>query len=516
VAATTTAGFTASSISKRYGQTLALDEVTVDLVPGEVTALVGHNGAGKSTLLRVLAGAESPDGGTLLFDGAPRQFSAPADALAAGVACVYQELRLVNQLTVAQNVFLGHETTRRGRLARSEMNRQTADLCREYGVVVPPTTRAGDLPVAQRQIVEVVAALNRRVRYLLLDEPTTALEAHQIEHLLTTVKRVARERRMGVLLVDHKLDEVFSVADRVIGLSNGRVVLSGPADAVSHRDVVQAIVGESASADGVAPEGPGAEPPVVTVQRRAEPREAIVLSAEHVATDRLKDVTLHAEAGEVLGLYGLVGSGRTRFLRTVYGAERLSAGSLTLCGSRYVPTSPGGAIRSGIAFLSEERKADGFIPAMSARENVPLPVLRRFSRLGRLQRRRIAEAARGALSEVAVRGDIDQPITRISGGNQQKVLFARAALQRPRLLLLDEPTKGVDIGAKAEIHALIRAMAVDRGVTVVLVSTEEEELIGLADTVCVFKNGSCDGTRYSRGSVTPADLRRLAWPSSAQ
>ena len=516
MAVTTTAGFTASSVSKRYGQTLALDEVTVSLVPGEVTALVGHNGAGKSTLLRVLAGAESPDSGTLLLDGEPRHFSAPADALSAGVACVYQELRLVNQLTVAQNVFLGHETTRRGRLVRSEMNRRTADLCREYGVDVPPTTRAGDLPVAQRQIVEVIAALNRRVRYLLLDEPTTALEAHQIEHLLSTVKRVSREREMGVLLVDHKLDEVFSVADRVIGLSNGRVVLSGSADTVSHHDVVQAIVGESASADGVAPEGPSTRLSATGVKQRAEPREAVALSAEHLATDRLKDVTLHAQAGEVLGLYGLVGSGRTRFLRTVYGLERLSAGSLTLCGARYVPTSPGYAIESGIAFLSEERKADGFIPGMSARENVPLPVLRRFSRAGQLQRRRIAEAARSALSSVAVRGDIDQPITRLSGGNQQKVLFARAALQNPRLLLLDEPTKGVDIGAKAEIHALIRAMAEDSGVTVVLVSTEEEELIGLADTVCVFKNGSCDGTRYSRGSVTPADLRRLAWPSSAE
>jgi ABC-type sugar transport system ATPase subunit len=218
----------------------------------------------------------------------------------------------------------------------------------------------------------------------------------------------------------------------------------------------------------------------------------------------------------VLGLYGLVGSGRSRFLRTVYGSERLSAGSLTLGGAPYVPASPGDAIRSGIAFLSEERKADGFIPAMSARENVPLPVLSRFSRAGQLQRRRIAEAARSALSEVAVRGDIDQPITRLSGGNQQKVLFARAVLQHPRLLLLDEPTKGVDIGAKAEIHSLIRSMAVDRGVTVVLVSTEEEELIGLADTVCVFRDGSCDGTRHARGSVTPADLRRLAWPSSAQ
>jgi len=498
-----TTGFTAGSISKRYGRTAALDDVTVTIAPGAVTALVGHNGAGKSTLLKVLAGAETPDQGTLLLDGVPQHFAAPSAALAAGVACVYQELRLVNQLTVAQNVFLGHETVRHGRLARPEMNRRTAQLCGEYGITASPTARAGDLSVAQRQMVEVIAALNRNARYLLLDEPTTALEAHQIDHLLATVRRISRERGMGVLFVDHKLDEVFAVADRIVVLANGRVVLSGATDEVGRADVVQAIVGESASASGIAPRRP------VVVGR-----DRIVLDASHVAGDRLTDVTLRVRAGEVLGLYGLVGSGRSRFLRTVYGTEPLSAGSLTLLGARYAPRGPADAIRSGIAFLPEERKADGFVPEMSARENVSLPVLHRFSRAGRLRRRRIADAAKAALTEVAVRGDTERPITRLSGGNQQKVLFARAALQHPKLLLLDEPTKGVDIGAKAEIHALIRTMAEDGGVAVIVVSTEEDELIGLTDAVCVFRNGSCDGTRSPRGSVTPADLRRLAWPSS--
>ena len=511
---TTTRSFTADSVSKRYGQTLALDKVTVTLVPGQVAALVGHNGAGKSTLLKLLAGVEAPDAGDLLLDGAARHFSAPAEALAAGVACVYQELRLVNQLTVAQNVFLGHEIRRRGRLARTEMNERTADLCREYGVAASPTARAGELPVAQRQMIEVIAALNREARYLLLDEPTTALEADQVDQLLETVRRISRERGMGVLLVDHKLDEVFSVADHIIGLSNGRIVLSGAADAVSRDDVVRAIVGESASAEAMGLDGASVRPIGVPASERGRPHEAIVLDAEHVAGGRLGDITLQVRAGEVLGLYGLVGSGRSRFLRTVYGAEHLTTGSLALLGTRYTPTNPARAIRSGIAFLSEERKADGFIPEMSARQNVQLPVLDRFSRAGALQRGRVAEAAKAALAEVGVRGDTTQPITRLSGGNQQKVLFARAALQRPRLLLLDEPTKGVDIGAKAEIHALIRAMADKSDVAVIVVSTEEEELIGLADAVCVFKNGSCDGTKYAQGTVTPEALRRLAWPSS--
>ncbi|MBK3564733.1 sugar ABC transporter ATP-binding protein [Streptomyces sp. MBT62] len=504
---TTTAEHLAvDSIGKRYGQTQALDGVTLKLVPGQVLALVGHNGAGKSTLLKMLAGAERPDEGAVLLDGVPQHFSTPADSLAAGIACVYQELRLVDQLTVAQNVFLGHETTRRGRLAQTEMNRRTAELCQEYGVTAAPTDRAGELSVAQRQMVEVVAALNRNARYLLLDEPTTALEAQQIDHLLATVKRISRERNMGILLVDHKLDEVFSVADHVIGLANGRVVLSGSAATVSRDDVVHAIVGES---------GTAADPPAHRTDRtdREGPEPDVVLDAVHVSTDRLKDVTLQVRAGEVLGLYGLVGSGRSRFLRTLYGAERPPLGALTLAGSPYRPKSPAGAIRSGIAFLSEERKADGFVPGMSARENVSLPVLHRFSRAGRLQRRRIARATHDALQEVAVRGDTEQPITRLSGGNQQKVLFARAALQQPRLLLLDEPTKGVDVGAKAEIHTLIRAMAADGQAAVIVVSTEEEELIGLADAVCVFKEGACDGTKYPRDTVTPGDLRRLAWPS---
>jgi ABC-type sugar transport system ATPase subunit len=518
VTGTTVESFAVNSISKHYGQTRALNGVTVTLLPGQVLALVGHNGAGKSTLLKMLAGAESPDEGSILIDGVPQHFSAPADALAAGVACVYQELRLVDQLTVAQNVFLGSETSRHGRLARTEMNRRTAELCREYGVTASPTDRAGDLPVAQRQMVEVVAALNRNARFLLLDEPTTALEGQQIDHLLATVKRISRERNMGILLVDHKLDEVFSVADHIIGLSNGQVVLSGSADTVSHDDVVHAIVGESASSGDVTPaSGPKAKearrPPEDRTERDRQGPD-VALNAVHLSTDRLKDVTLQVRTGEVLGLYGLVGSGRSRFLRTVYGVERPPAGSLTLAGSPYRPKSPAKAIRSGIAFLSEERKADGFIPGMSAEENVRLPVLHRFSRAGRLQRRRISEATRDALAKVAVRGDTEQPITRLSGGNQQKVLFARAALQQPRLLLLDEPTKGVDIGAKAEIHALIRAMAADGDVAVIVVSTEEEELIGLADAVCVFKDGSCDGTKYPQGTVTPGDLRQLAWPSS--
>ncbi|MFE4667202.1 sugar ABC transporter ATP-binding protein [Streptomyces sp. NPDC056716] len=541
--------FAVDSISKHYGQTRALDRVTVALHPGQVLALVGHNGAGKSTLLKMLAGAESPDEGSVLIDGVPQHFSSPADALAAGVACVYQELRLVDQLTVAQNVFLGHEISRHGRLARSEMNRRTAELCRTYGVTASPTERAAELSVAQRQMVEVVAALNRNARYLLLDEPTTALEAQQIDHLLATVKRISRERDIGVLLVDHKLDEVFSVADHIVGLSNGQVTLSGPADTVHHDDVVHAIIGESASADPLPTSGPKAREKPRTVQdrrnlgrkthghgthghrtrdhegrdhedpdREVRDHEAgeVVLSAVHLSTDRLKDVTLQVRAGEILGLYGLVGSGRSRFLRTVYGSERTPSGSLTLMGSPYRPRSPARAIRSGIVFLSEERKADGFIPGMSARENVSLPVLHTFSRAGRLQRRRIAEATHDALDKVAVRGDLDQPIVQLSGGNQQKVLFARAALQQPRLLLLDEPTKGVDIGAKAEIHALIRAMAAEQDVAVIVVSTEEEELIGLADAVCVFKDGRCDGVTYPADTVTPGDLRQLAWPSSHQ
>jgi ABC-type sugar transport system ATPase subunit len=512
-AAQSAATLEATDMTKSYGPNVVLDSVTVRLTPGSITGLVGHNGAGKSTLLRCLSGAERPDHGQIVVGGVPVDFANPSDAMTAGVACVYQELSLVECLTVAQNVFLGSETSVRGVLAKRRMDSATRQLCAEFDIGVRPDDQVSKLSVAQRQLIEVAAAIRRDVRYLLLDEPTTALEPHQIDQLLRTVKNLAATRGLAVLLVNHKLDEVFAVADHVICLSNGTVVLDRPVDGLDRTDVVRAIVGRdiplAESQGGRA--GASKRPRSHATTGSGAPR----LAVRHLSSTRLPDVTLTARAGEILGIYGLMGSGRSRFLRTLISDEPRGGGDVLLDGTPVRFKSIRESMNAGIAYVPEERKVSGFIPGFDSIDNVALPVLGRFERLGVVARSRVRQVARNELQKLSVRGSLSRPTSELSGGNQQKVLFGRAALQAPKVLLLDEPTKGVDIGAKAEIHAIIRRMAVEQAVAVILVSSEEEELLELADTICVFKSGSCDGVEYSPATIGPGVLRSLAWGDGA-
>ncbi len=517
-------GLLVDGISKSYGPTKALTDVSLAIRPGQVTALIGHNGAGKSTLLRSLSGAEVPDQGSIRIDGRAQEFHGPRDASSAGIACVYQELSLVDQLTVAQNIFLGQEQVSGGVLSRREMNRTADRLCAEYGIDARSTDLVSALPVAQRQMVEVARAINQNAKYLLLDEPTTALEQEQVDHLLAIVRRLVDEQGIGVLLVDHKLDEVFAVADHIVGLSGGMIVLDGSVKDVDRAAVIEAIVGDHGPVDtaavaAIVGEGVGETPlddvRVVTEAERAREFGAPVLEAVGVSGNNLHGIDLTVHAGEILGIYGLVGSGRTRFLRTVYGAFPLGSGQLRLLGEDYKPRNPAQAIKAGVAFLSEERKFDGFVPQMSSVENVVLPVLGKYIRGGLLRWRALKGSADDVLAQVTIRGEVSAPITSLSGGNQQKALFARATLQAPLLLLLDEPTKGVDIGAKREIYGIIRSLAAEKNVAVIVVSSEEEELTELADSIAVFRSGSCDGVVYPRASVSAAQLRELAWADAS-
>jgi ABC-type sugar transport system ATPase subunit len=511
---TDNSGLVVTDISKTYGATRALSNVSLRVRPGEVVALIGHNGAGKSTLLRSLSGAEVLDKGTITVDGDASAFSSPKDASDAGLACVYQELSLIDQLTVAENVFLGRERQHGLLLSRKEMQRVTDDLCREYGIAARANDPLGNLPVAQRQLLEVARAIYHDAKYLLLDEPTTALEEQQVQDLLAIIRRLASEKRVGVLLVDHKLDEVFAVAHRIVGLSNGRIVLDGDVNEIDRQAVVDAIVGDH-EVEVSEIVGDGAHPRRVKTASEDELQHtfgARVLEAHDIRGNGLDGVNVTVHEGEILGIYGLIGSGRSRFLRTIYGAEPLAQGELRLSGHSYVPRRPGHAVREGVAFLSEERKSDGFIPQMSSIDNAVLPILGRHVTAGLLDWKKLRGAANDVLlSQMTIRGDINAPITALSGGNQQKALFARATLQAPRLLLLDEPTKGVDIGAKQEIYGIIRSLAREKNVAIIVVSSEEEELTALANTISVFRKGSCDGTVFAKNAVSPAQLRELAW-----
>ncbi len=513
----------AHAVSKRYGHTQALDAVSLTIAAGEIHGLVGHNGAGKSTLLRLLSGAERPDSGTLTIDGRRLELGSPREANLQGISSVYQELSLVDELTVAQNLFLGRELRRVGRLQLAEMDRQTATFLAEYGLGVDPTTKVRALTVAQRQLIEVIAALHRNASFLLLDEPTSALEATQVDELLATIRRVADERGVGVLLVNHKVDEVYSVADRVTALRNGRIVLSGPTASVGREDIIGVIVGSEADVEadtGSRKEAlHGATFSATPLDEAAAPRgggptAGIALEVRDLASPNLRGVSITARTGRVLGIYGLVGSGRTNLLRTLYGVEEQTGGQISLFGQPYRPTGCAAAIEAGIAYLAEERKSDGFVPKFSPITNTTLPVLSRYSRLGVLSLGRAAADARRSLNAVGVRGDLDAPMEDLSGGNQQKVLFGRVMLQRPRLLLLDEPTKGVDIGAKREIQDMIRSFVAESEIAAIVVSSEEEEILGVSDDVAVFLRGTCDGTVYAPADLQPGDLRRLAWTAA--
>ncbi|HTK06837.1 MAG TPA: sugar ABC transporter ATP-binding protein [Ktedonobacteraceae bacterium] len=507
----------AQHIARRYGQNVVLNDISFTLQRGEVHGLVGHNGAGKSTFLRILAGAGQPDAGELLLDGQPVTLSSPTVALSKGIAAVYQELSLIENLTVAENMFLGAEMTSIGRLRRAAMEREASNLLREYSIAADPNQRLGDLPVAQRQMIEVVTAVHRNARYLLLDEPTTALEARQIEQLLALVQRLVREQNLGVLLIDHKLGEIFAVADRVTALADGQVVFDAPINEIQQEDVIGAIVGTTPDngkhvASGITA---SARPLVVDKSKRSTNRSISegpeTLIVEHLSGKTLRDVSLTARAGSVLGIYGLVGSGRTRFLRCLAGLEQFTAERVELLGKPYQPANPGLAIRSRVGYLSEERKRDGFVPQMNAIINASLPVLNRFSNFGILRRGQLQETVTNVLQQLNIHGSLEAPITSLSGGNQQKAIFGRLMLENPLLMLLDEPTKGVDIGAKREIYQIVRSLVAERNLAVIVVSSEEEEILDLCDEAVIFHRGQCDGTVYKIDELDVARLRELVW-----
>lgn len=508
-------GLEARAITKRFSGMPALSEVTVTVRPGTVLGLVGHNGAGKSTLLKVMSGAVRPDEGVLVADGRELILSQPADALAAGVSTVYQELSLLPNLTITENVFLGREMTRSRLTDRASMHDQAEALVRQFGLDVDVDRPLGSHGVAVRQLLEIAVATHRNCRYLLLDEPTTSLEGAQVDRLLERIRSLAIDHGLGILLVNHKLDELYAVADDVVALVDGHVRISGPASRVDRDDVVQAIAGQTLLPKAeTPPRRPLAGPGATSSVGQAAGSEEVTLRVDRLRTTRLKDVSLTATSGRVVGLYGLVGSGRTEFLHALVGLDPVMDGVIEVDGQPYRPRGPREAADIGLAYLTEERKADGLVPQMDAHQNVVLPVLRRFTRGGLLSVRSSRRLAADLLARLSVRGDLSGPAVRLSGGNQQKVLLARILAQEPRVLLLDEPTKGVDIGVKLEIHRIVRSLARESGLTVLVVSSEEDEILELADEIVVFVAGRCDGITRPTASLSSADLRRAAWASA--
>ncbi|MFE0887970.1 sugar ABC transporter ATP-binding protein [Streptomyces rochei] len=468
-----------SGITKSFPGVRALDGVDLDVQAGEVHCLLGQNGAGKSTLIKVLAGAHQPDTGTIRWRGEEVTLRSPIAAMRLGIATIYQELDLVEDMSVAENVHLGHEPTAGGFVVRGRTAKEsTAQLLKRLGhPEVDPGRLVGELSAAQQQIVSMARALSHDVRLIVMDEPSAALDPDEVDNLFRIVADLTADG-VAVVYISHRLEEIRRIGDRVTVLKDGRAVAGGlPAESTPTRDVVALMTGRNV--EYVFPQRPAAPPagePVLSVKGLSRQGE-------------FHPLDLEVRPGEIVGLAGLVGSGRSEILETVYGARRASTGQVLVEGRPLRPGSVRAAVRAGLGLAPEERKAQALLMLESVTRNVSVSAMSRFSRGGWLDRGAEREAAHAATRELSLRPDNPSvPVRTLSGGNQQKAVLARWLLRGCKVLLLDEPTRGVDVGARAELYAVIRRLA-DEGLAVLLVSSEVPEVLGLADRVLVLREG---------------------------
>jgi ribose transport system ATP-binding protein len=469
-------------IVKRFAGATALDGVDFELRRGEVHALVGENGAGKSTLIKIMTGAYHRDGGRMWLEGEPVAFATPAAAQAAGVIAVHQEIHLLAFRTVAENVFLGREPRRWGLVDWRRMNAETGELLGRLGLDIDPRAVLGSLSTAQQQMVAIARGVSLGAKVLVLDEPTSSLAEREVGILYGLIRQL-RAGGTAVVYISHRFDELYAVCDRVTVLRDGRLVGTHPLAEVERLDLVCMMLGKPREALRGGTTG-------FAGHKQEAASAAPLLRVEGLQRgQKLRGVSLDVRKGEILGLAGLLGSGRTETARAIFGADPPDEGAMQLDGRRLDPRTPDDAIRAGIAFVSEDRKGEGIIPELSVRENLTLAALPTLTRAG------IVDGARqrGIVDEFMRRLGIkatsaDQKIRELSGGNQQKVLLARWLCMHPALLILDEPTRGIDIGAKAEIQALINELAAT-GLGVLMISSELEELVEGSSRVVVLRDG---------------------------
>ncbi len=491
------------SLVKRFPGVIALKGVSFDLRPGEIHALCGENGAGKSTLIKTLSGihAHGTYEGDILVDGQPAAFAGIRDAEAAGLGVIHQELALVGELSVAENISLGHEPRRFGLLDALAMDRRARDLLARFAIDLDPGTRVGALGVGQQQLVEIVRALGKDSRVLILDEPTAALSETEVRLLLAILKDL-RGRGIACILITHKLDEVFAVADRITVLRDGETVATRDTAATTRDEIIRLMVGREITE--LFPRhatSPGA--PLLTVEG---------LDADPDGGDgvRLRGLSFTVHAGEVLGLGGLMGAGRSETLLHLFGAwGRRRAGRVELLGQPLAGHDPGTAIRRGLVMVTEDRKRLGLVLDQSIGFNLSLSSLATFVRGGLIDAAREHVANRGLFDRLQVKApDLDTRVGGLSGGNQQKVVIGKALMTGPKVVFLDEPTRGIDVGAKLEVYHLINELTA-AGNAVVLVSSELPELMGMSDRIVMLGEGRMGGT-FTRGAWSADGLLAAA------
>ncbi|OAJ62493.1 D-xylose ABC transporter ATP-binding protein [Paraburkholderia ginsengiterrae] len=465
-----------AGIGKRFPGVIALDGIHLDLRRGEVHAVCGENGAGKSTLMKIISGQYSPDEGTIRYRGEPVRFHSTSEAQAAGIAIIHQELNLVPHLTVAENLYLAREPKRGPFVDSRRLNADAARCLARVGLDVAPTTPVGALSIAQQQMVEIAKALSLDADVLIMDEPTSSLTESETVQLFRIIKEL-RAAGVAILYISHRLDEMAQIVDRVTVLRDGRHISTDDFAALSVNDIVARMVGRPLE---------DAYPP-----RQSRPTGTVLLSARDLSRAGVfGPVSFELRKGEILGFAGLMGAGRTEVARAIFGADRLDSGTISLHGQPVTIRSPREAIRHGIAYLSEDRKQDGLALAMPVAANITLANVRGVSsRAGFLRFSEEAAVARRYVQELAIRTpSVDQIVRNLSGGNQQKVVISKWLYRGSKILFFDEPTRGIDVGAKFAIYGLMDRLAAD-GVGVVLISSELPELLGMTDRIAVFHEG---------------------------
>jgi ribose transport system ATP-binding protein len=477
-------------ITKIFAGHAALSGVDFTLERGEVHALVGENGAGKSTLIKVMTGAYRRDGGRVWLEGREVSFNSPEDAQGEGVVAVYQEVNLLTFRTVAENIFLGREPRRYGLVDWKRMNADSGAILKRLGLEIDPRATLGTLNIALRQMVAIARGVSFGAKVVVLDEPTSSLTEHEVSILYDVIRRLKTEG-VGVVYISHRFDELYTVCDRVTILRDGKFVATRSLAGLERLDLVCLMLGKQreelqkkgATAFG---EGHGA-----SASAKAE-TGAPLLRAENLTRGRkLNGVTVEAGRGEIVGMAGLLGSGRTETARAIFGADAVDEGTVYLEGRALRLDAPGDAIDAGLAFLTEDRKAEGIIPELSVRENLTLAALPALSKLGVVSRARQNEVVERFMKRLGIKASsAEQKIRELSGGNQQKVLLARWLCKNPKFLILDEPTRGIDIGAKGEIQSLINELAAS-GLGVLMISSELEELVEGSSRVVVMREGQC-------------------------
>ena len=465
------------SITKRFPGVVALDGVDFELERGEVHVLLGENGAGKSTLVKMLAGAYRPDEGEILLDGEAASISSATDAQKLGISTIYQEFNLVPQFTVAENIFLGRQPRRFGFVDRRKMREEARKLLDRMKVLVDPDALVSNLGVAQRQMVEIAKALSLNARILIIDEPTASLSGQEVERLFEIVRGL-KEEEVAMIFISHHLEEVSEIGDRVTVLRDGKVVDRVPAS-TKHSELVRMMVGRSVEAQ--------------FPRRRPEVGEVLLevknLSREGV----LEDVSFSLRAGEVVGVAGIVGAGRTELARAIFGADPGDAGEVWVEGRRMERGDPREAKRRGMGFVTEDRQGQGIVPPLSVAENLGLASLKRNTHVGLVNRREQRKQARKMIEDLNIRTPgPEQEIRFLSGGNQQKTVIGKWLLADSKVLIMDEPTRGIDVGARVEIYELMNELT-ENGAGILMISSDLPEVLGMSDRILVMSGGRITG-----------------------